>query len=59
MVALTTSMNALLRPELQNIAGRGGKLDLVVLSHVDNDHVIGLLDLMAELREQKADGMPA
>lgn len=48
-----------LRGELQNIAGRGGKLDLAVLSHVDNDHITGLLDLIAELREQKANGMAA
>jgi len=34
-------------------------LDAVVLSHVDNDHIIGLLDLVAELRRQQADGEPA
>jgi len=31
-------------------------LDAVVLSHVDNDHVIGLLDFFADLRDQKAAG---
>ena len=28
------------------------KLDLIVLSHIDNDHVIGLLDLLADIKEQ-------
>lgn len=45
-----------LRAALGNISRAGGKLDLAILSHVDNDHVIGLLDLMAELREQRASG---
>lgn len=46
-----------LKPELQQIAASGGTLDLIVLSHVDNDHTIGLLDLLAELEEQRAGGM--
>jgi Predicted hydrolase (metallo-beta-lactamase superfamily) len=29
-------------------------LDAVILSHVDNDHVLGLLDFLAEIRDQKA-----
>jgi beta-lactamase superfamily II metal-dependent hydrolase len=29
------------------------KLDLVVLSHIDNDHIIGLLDLLEEIRDQR------
>jgi Metallo-beta-lactamase superfamily len=44
--------------ELRRIAASGGALDLVVLSHVDNDHTIGLLDLLAELDEQRANGAP-
>jgi hypothetical protein len=32
------------------------KLDLVVLSHIDNDHVVGLLDLLAALEEEQANG---
>lgn len=47
-----------LRGELAAIAAGGGKLELCVLSHVDNDHVIGLLDLFAELRDQRANGDP-
>jgi len=45
-----------LEPELAAIAARGGKLDLVMLSHVDNDHAIGLLDLIARLRADAAAG---
>ncbi|MBC7260987.1 MAG: MBL fold metallo-hydrolase [Chloroflexi bacterium] len=47
-----------LREELQSIRDGGGKLDLAILSHVDNDHAIGLLDLLAELREQRANSLP-
>lgn len=36
-----------------------GKLDLVVLSHVDNDHIVGLLDLFATLEEDMTNGDPA
>jgi len=42
-----------LESELAGIAQVGGALDLVMLSHVDNDHIVGLLDLLARLR---ADG---
>jgi beta-lactamase superfamily II metal-dependent hydrolase len=45
-----------LGPELLAVAACGGKLDLVMLSHVDSDHVGGLLDLMRELQEQRAEG---
>lgn len=33
-------------------------LELVVLSHVDNDHVVGLVDLFSELTVQKANNKP-
>lgn len=42
-----------LRGELQRIAEGGGRLELVVLTHVDNDHITGLLDLVDELKEAK------
>jgi len=45
-----------LKDELRKIRDGGGKLRLVILSHVDNDHVIGLLDMIAELRQQRANG---
>lgn len=39
-----------LQPVLKSIAESGHPLDLVVLSHVDNDHIIGLLDYFVALR---------
>lgn len=45
-----------LEPVLRSVVGFGNKLDLVVLSHVDNDHVIGLLDLLAALQQADTDG---
>ena len=42
-----------LQTKLQSIREGGGKLDLVILSHVDQDHVYGLLDLMTELQQQR------
>jgi beta-lactamase superfamily II metal-dependent hydrolase len=47
-----------LRPMLLDISSRGGKLDLVVLSHVDEDHVYGLLELMSDLRHQQQSASP-
>ena len=38
-----------LKRELEAIKQRGGQLDLVVLSHVDGDHIVGLLDLFSDL----------
>ena len=47
-----------LRSELRRIRNAGGDLELVVLSHVDTDHVTGLLDFFAELQDQRANGLP-
>jgi hypothetical protein len=33
------------------------KLDLVILSHIDNDHIVGLLDLLAALEEDTVNGL--
>ena len=41
-----------LKPILQTIHGEGGALDLIVLSHVDDDHVNGLLDFLDDLLEK-------
>lgn len=41
------------------VTRNGGKLDLVVLSHVDADHVVGLLDLFVELRSAQDEGEAA
>jgi hypothetical protein len=45
-----------LRPLLLEIGGSGGRLDHVVLTHADDDHVIGLVDLFAELRLGQTQG---
>lgn len=50
--------SAHLRPELLSIRDGGGQLELAVLSHVDNDHAVGLLDLAADLRAACANGTP-
>jgi hypothetical protein len=42
-----------LRPVLAGLAERGTVIDAVVLSHIDNDHVTGLLDLFAELARDR------
>ena len=49
-----TTYDKHLRATLQALPSRA--LELVVLSHVDTDHIIGLLDLVAELRDQRANG---
>jgi hypothetical protein len=46
-----------LDPALQSIV-RSKKLDMVLLSHVDNDHIVGLLDLLAALEEDDANEQP-
>jgi hypothetical protein len=47
-----------LRGELKKIAAEGGKLDLVVLTHVDGDHILGLLEFMQELKQAQEAGQP-
>lgn len=47
-----------LRRVLAPLGSAGRELDLVILSHVDADHIAGLVDFFAELREQKAAGDP-
>jgi Metallo-beta-lactamase superfamily len=41
--------NADVAPALDQIVGANGKLDLVVISHIDNDHIVGALELFAAL----------
>ncbi|MGD8969504.1 MAG: hypothetical protein PVI07_18520, partial [Anaerolineae bacterium] len=43
---------------LEGIRDGGGELDLVVLSHVDRDHVTGLLDLTDDLQWQRVREIP-
>ncbi len=46
-----------LSPVLRAIAPRSPALDLTVLSHVDNDHIVGIVDYFAELQAGTA-GLP-
>jgi beta-lactamase superfamily II metal-dependent hydrolase len=43
---------ASLRSVLQRVGRRGAAIDLAVLSHIDNDHILGLLDYLRELRDK-------
>src|SRR5687768_4250989 len=42
----------------ERVGGTTGRLEQVILSHVDMDHVVGLIDLFAELRAQRVNGDP-
>lgn len=48
-----STYNAGLKEELQKIREKGGRVDLLIVSHVDNDHINGLLKLMQDLSLQK------
>ncbi len=41
------------------VVPQSGKLELVILSHVDNDHIVGLVDLFTELQSQQVNAQPA
>jgi len=43
-----------LREEIEFVTNNGGVLDLVAISHVDKDHIVGVMDLFAELLQQRA-----
>ena len=45
-----------LKEELVSIRDKGSEINLAVLSHVDDDHINGLLDLLHELVEQRREG---
>lgn len=47
--------------ELRQSRAKGGKLPirLMMVSHIDDDHIQGVLDLTAELAQAKEDGAPA
>lgn len=45
-----------LAPYLLDTVGRGGTLNAVIVSHVDTDHITGVLDLFADLERARADG---
>ncbi|MEH3102637.1 MAG: hypothetical protein PGN12_01865 [Sphingomonas phyllosphaerae] len=41
---------------VREIVGHDGSLDVVAVSHVDADHIIGILDLLADVERDRADG---
>lgn len=41
-----------LRPELDRLVSTG-KLEALVISHVDNDHILGILGILSELKRQQ------
>ena len=47
-----------LKEVLESVSKKGGALDAVVLSHVDNDHVLGLIDLFNDLLQAQVAGTP-
>lgn len=44
--------------QMQTASGGPGTIHLLIVSHIDDDHVKGLLDLTDELVEQQTDGDP-
>lgn len=51
------TFDADLAPALEAIV-QDGTLDLAVVTHIDSDHIVGLLDLFAALEEDEANGEP-
>jgi ribonuclease BN (tRNA processing enzyme) len=42
-----------LKPTISKLPSKEETLDLVILSHIDNDHVLGLLDLFEEIKKNR------
>lgn len=47
-----------LRGEILNIIGEGGTLEAVMVSHIDTDHIKGVLDLLTEIKKQRDQEKP-
>jgi hypothetical protein len=45
------------KPALSQILNDHAQLNAVIISHVDNDHILGVLDLLVELKYQQDAGM--
>jgi hypothetical protein len=45
-----------MRPYLEAVLGPGREIDILAISHVDNDHVIAPLDLLAERERRRVGG---
>jgi len=48
-----------LQPYLLQEIGVGGHLKMVLVSHVDADHITGIIDLLADIERARADGEPS
>jgi hypothetical protein len=42
-----------LKPTIEKLLNKESKIDLVVLSHIDNDHILGLLDLFEDIKKNR------
>lgn len=51
-----TVYNEHLKNELKKVVGKKGKLEAVIISHVDNDHIVGVLDFFVDLKAQRDNG---
>ncbi len=49
--------NSHLKQEVRKIQSEGGKIDYLIVSHVDDDHIRGVIDLMLDIRDQKLSGI--
>jgi hypothetical protein len=47
-----------LKYKLEEIAAHHARLDLVVVTHIDEDHVVGLVDMFSEMAQAKGRGEP-
>lgn len=47
-----------LKSELLNIVGEGGTLEALMISHIDTDHIKGVLELLTEIKKQRDQDKP-
>jgi len=47
-----------LQPYLLQEIGAAGHLEVILVSHVDTDHITGIIDLLADIERARADGEP-
>jgi len=52
------NFEANLQPYLAQQIGTGGRLEAVIVSHIDSDHIAGILDLFADIERARADEEP-
>lgn len=55
---ITGNYDANLQPYLAQVVGQDGRLEAVVISHIDADHITGILDLFADVERSRADQEP-